>query len=191
MEFLMYIWWVIKLSTFALITSLICLATFAVYYYIFGLIIKIIWGIKDFIKEKKKGEQLIKALLKTKAVAKGRPRFSKWGTYTPKKTADYEKYIKEEFIKQCKKEINADFVGAIAIKVTFCIAPPKSISNKKKNELIGKPHLKRPDTDNLLKAILDSLNEVAWKDDSQIFFISALKQYAEEDLIEIEIEYMK
>ena len=56
MEFLMYIWWVIKLSTFALITSLICLATFAVYYYIFGLIIKIIWGIKDFIKEKKKGE---------------------------------------------------------------------------------------------------------------------------------------
>lgn len=55
MEFLIYIWWVIKLSTFALITLLIGLATFAVYYYILGLIIKIIWGIKDFIKEKKKG----------------------------------------------------------------------------------------------------------------------------------------
>lgn len=57
MEFLIYIWWVIKLSTFALITLLIGLATFAVYYYILGLIIKIIWGIKDFIKEKKKGEE--------------------------------------------------------------------------------------------------------------------------------------
>lgn len=57
MEFLIYIWWVIKFSTFALITLLICLATFALYYYIFGLIMKIIWRITDFIEEKIKGEE--------------------------------------------------------------------------------------------------------------------------------------
>ena len=57
MEFLIYIWWAIKLSTFAFITLLICLATFAVYYYILCLIIKIIWGIKDFIEEKIEGKE--------------------------------------------------------------------------------------------------------------------------------------
>ena len=56
MEFLIYIWWVIKFSTFTFITLLIGLATAAVLTNILGLIMDIIWGIKDFIKEKKKGE---------------------------------------------------------------------------------------------------------------------------------------
>lgn len=55
MEFLMYIWWVIKFSTFIFITLLIGLATGAVLTNILGLIMDIIWELTDFIKEKIKG----------------------------------------------------------------------------------------------------------------------------------------
>ena len=57
MEFLIYIWWVIKLSTFTFITLLIVLATGAVLTNILGLIIDIICGLTDFIEEKIKGEE--------------------------------------------------------------------------------------------------------------------------------------
>lgn len=55
MEFLIYIWWAIKLSTFAFITLLIGLATVAVLTNILCLIMDITWEITDFIEEKKKG----------------------------------------------------------------------------------------------------------------------------------------
>ena len=57
MEFLIYIWWVIKFSTFVFITMLIGLATAAVLTNILGLIMKMIWAITDFIEEKIKGEE--------------------------------------------------------------------------------------------------------------------------------------
>jgi Holliday junction resolvase RusA-like endonuclease len=39
-------------------------------------------------------------------------------------------------------------------------------------------HLKRPDIDNLSKAILDALNEICYKDDSQIVELTVKKTYA-------------
>lgn len=57
MEFLIYIWWVIKFTTFVVITILIGLGTEAILINILGLIMKIIWRITDFIEEKIKGEE--------------------------------------------------------------------------------------------------------------------------------------
>ena len=57
MEFLIYIWWVIKFTTFEVITILIGLGTEAILINILGLIMKIIWRITDFIEEKIKGEE--------------------------------------------------------------------------------------------------------------------------------------
>lgn len=39
-------------------------------------------------------------------------------------------------------------------------------------------HLKRPDIDNLLKLIMDSLNGIYWKDDSQVQINYAWKMYS-------------
>lgn len=50
---------------------------------------------------------------------------------------------------------------------------PKSWSNKKRNEMLGKPHQQKPDIDNLIKAVLDCL----CKDDSYIWNVTALKQW--------------
>ncbi|WP_332834903.1 RusA family crossover junction endodeoxyribonuclease [Clostridium perfringens] len=40
---------------------------------------------------------------------------------------------------------------------------------------------KKPDVDNIAKIILDSLNGVAYKDDSQIVDIRIIKKYTEDD----------
>ena len=47
---------------------------------------------------------------------------------------------------------------------------------------------KKPDADNIAKIILDSLNGVAYKDDSQIVDIRIIKKYTEdEERVEFEL----
>lgn len=58
---------------------------------------------------------------------------------------------------------------------------PKSTSKKKKQEMLEdkiRPTIK-PDTDNIAKSILDSLNGIAYKDDKQVVDLRVRKQYAE------------
>lgn len=55
--------------------------------------------------------------------------------------------------------------------ITFIIPIPKSTSKKQRELLIGRPHMKRPDVDNLCKAILDAIH----KEDSHIHDIRISK----------------
>lgn len=112
---------------------------------------------------------------------KGRPKFARRGNfvraYTPKKTADYETEIKT----QAQAMMNRDPLETpIAVYLCFRLPVPKSHS-KKRNEacLSGaeKP-TKKPDLDNLAKAVLDGLNEVVWRDDSQIVSLRLTKVYS-------------
>ena len=67
--------------------------------------------------------------------------------------------------------------------------PNKSISKKQYNLLIGTEHLKKPDSDNIAKIICDSLNGLAYKDDSQIAVLNVEKYYDEEERVEVIIKY--
>ncbi len=42
-------------------------------------------------------------------------------------------------------------------------------------------HVQKPDIDNLLKALMDSLNSVAYADDAQVTRVECSKRYAEQD----------
>ena len=110
-------------------------------------------------------------------VAKGRPRLTRYGqAYTPKKTKDYEKAIAEHF----KSLDISKFEGPIQIKLVFQMPIPKSFT-KKQNELIKKGFLKydkKPDLDNLAKAVLDALNGLAYEDDSKITGLFLVKRYS-------------
>lgn len=67
--------------------------------------------------------------------------------------------------------------------VTFIIPMPDSYSEKKKARLNGQPHTITPDTDNLFKALLDSI----FKNDAHIWHIGGLKKiwgYSGEIIIE-------
>ncbi len=53
----------------------------------------------------------------------------------------------------------------------------KSWSKKKKNEMVGRSKVTKPDIDNLIKTVLDACNGHVWKDDNQITEITSSKRY--------------
>lgn len=111
-------------------------------------------------------------------VGKGRPRFTRMGhTYTPKKTKEYESRIKTAFIMSGKASFKA---GTRLIITVFAYMPiPSTLSKKLRQKLNGEPHCKKPDLDNVVKAVFDGLNGIAFDDDSKIWMFSARKEYSD------------
>ena len=58
--------------------------------------------------------------------------------------------------------------------IEFYLPPPASMSQKKKEALEGKPYVRKPDIDNLIKSVLDALCE----DDSYVYSVTASKYYS-------------
>lgn len=130
---------------------------------------------------------------------KGRPRATVFGkharVYTPQETAVYENHVAQCYI---AKYANATpYVGGVGLEIIAYFPYPKGAywpNNAKhhgelRDEWQGARHVKKPDADNVLKAILDGLNKAnAWKDDCQVCIISMAKRYAEEPHVSIVME---
>lgn len=99
------------------------------------------------------------------------------------KSVEYQKMIAWEAKPYFPKLLE----GPISLEVTFLFPFPKRWRKKDK---IDKPHISRPDLDNLVKAIKDALNGIAWKDDAQIYSIKCTKSYSSGPLISIKIKEM-
>ena len=138
---------------------------------------------------------MIKFTYYGEAVGKGRPRYSKRGeyvhTYTPKKTKDFEDAIRFEFMASTSDPMPVyDREVSLKAKVTIGCPIPKSYSKKKQalcRDRVLVPS-KKPDIDNILKAVFDALNGYAFEDDVQIVKVYAEKMYAEKPFIEVEID---
>ena len=119
---------------------------------------------------------------------KGRPRFSGRHAYTPRKTVDYERLIQTEYRRQCG---GAGFAGGVPLAVTVdaYYAMPKNANAHRRGEMAAKEKrpTKKPDSDNFLKVVCDSLNGIAYKDDAQIADTETHKWYGEEPRIEVTI----
>lgn len=121
---------------------------------------------------------------------KARPRFTKTGrTYTPQKTVDYENTVKIMYRRACG---SAKFEQGVSLKIniTAYFGVPKSTSKKKRDEMLKgniRP-TKKPDADNIAKVIADSLNGLAYYDDSQLVEVNVRKFYREHEGVEVEIE---
>lgn len=118
-----------------------------------------------------------------KPQGKQRPRFSRISktVYTPTKTAKYEKQIAKAYTESGGKCIPAECYVSVSVSAFFPV--PKSYSKKKREdclERILKPD-KKPDIDNILKVVLDALNDVAYEDDKQVVELIGRKYYTESD----------
>lgn len=121
---------------------------------------------------------------------KDRPRFRKIGkfvsTYNTKGTKDYEEKVEDSYNKFYKD--NPFLEGALEADIKSYFAPPSSISKKKQSELLGKPYTKKPDSDNIGKIVLDPLNNLAFKDDSQVSDLIVRKAYSSRERTEVRIK---
>lgn len=122
-------------------------------------------------------------------VAKGRPRMTRSGhAYTPSKTRLYEEHVRVAW-KQ-KREAKDCYNYSLRVFIAAYFSIPKSVSKKKRLAMDGTPHTKRPDADNVAKAVLDALNGVAFADDSAIHDLQIVKRYTmDEPRVEVALEW--
>lgn len=119
-------------------------------------------------------------------VGKGRPRFTKSGhAYTPDKTRDYENAIAWAY-KAAGGKLCGGYVS-ISVKAFYKI--PKS-ATKANAEMMRKGFMRpvvKPDIDNVLKAVLDGLNKIAYSDDTQVIAGSFEKFYSDNPGVIVEV----
>ena len=120
-----------------------------------------------------------------------RPRFhiqrGRISTSTPLETKAYESFIADYYGYNCGTKFEKG--EPLEVNLFFGMPIPASFSKKKHKLCVNgqQPHIVKPDVDNLTKAILDALNQVAWNDDAQITKMNISKGYAEEPHINIRI----
>ena len=125
-------------------------------------------------------------------VAKSRPRLSTRGgfarAYTPAKTRHYEDMIRCEAANAMGNRAPLD--EPVSVMITAYVAPPKSLSKKRRQEALDgilKP-VTRPDLDNYAKTGMDGCNAIVFRDDSLVTDLIVRKRYSERPRLTITIE---
>lgn len=101
--------------------------------------------------------------------------------------------FRDSVLSHIKSNIPAELRGkmpitsGLSVSIVFHMPRPKSVA---KSEIW---HIKRPDIDNLIKAVLDAVNDTKiWEDDSQIYEIKSKKVYSDDKIgAEVSIECLK
>lgn len=127
-------------------------------------------------------------LVEGEAIGKPRPRAALVGgrarVYTPSKAKEFEYKVAEEYrsryrgIPPSTKPMEVEIVAYFGLNKGDYNSkgePNKNGNAKLNGELL---HTKKPDADNLAKAILDGLNGVAWVDDTQVVKLTVAKTYS-------------
>lgn len=113
---------------------------------------------------------------------KGRPRFRRAGnfvtTYTDQKTKTYEATIKA----WAQRAIGSGspLEGPLSVDLYIRMGVPASTTKKRTEACLQNAELptKKPDIDNIIKAYLDAMNGIVYKDDTQVVRLSAKKGYS-------------
>lgn len=122
---------------------------------------------------------------------KGRPRFNTRTGHamTPKDTVNYESLVRLEYAQQTDGfRFQDDAMLDMRILAYYSI--PQSKSKKVKAAMLNNEirPTKKPDMDNVVKIIADSLNQVAYRDDTQIVDCQCRKFYSEQPRVEVIIK---
>lgn len=106
--------------------------------------------------------------------------------FDPAKSRNFKEYVKLVAAQHAPEEL---LTGPLNVHVKIYRNIPKSFSKKKTEEAengILRP-VTKPDVDNYYKGIGDALNEVIWKDDSQVISLTVEKFYSKRPRAEINI----
>ena len=121
----------------------------------------------------------------------GRPRFARIG----KGVRTYEQKADTAFKTVIKKALLSAYAGkplerAIRLRMVACFKVPKSYSKKRREACLSGTErpTKKPDLDNIVKAVQDAMNGTAYGDDCQVVEFTCRKVYSEEEGLKITIE---
>lgn len=133
----------------------------------------------------------ILVIVEGEPTGKGRPKASSQGgfvrMYTPQKTRDYEQAVADEARKAMAGR--DPIAGSCRLELSLVCSVPASWSKKMRAQaLVGEIFpAKKPDMDNVVKAICDSFNGIVWVDDVQVVDLVARKRYGESPHVEARI----
>jgi Holliday junction resolvase RusA-like endonuclease len=126
--------------------------------------------------------RMIRFVVPGQPVGKGRAKIVKIGGFsrmaTPQKTINYE-----GLVAHAAQQAMAGaplLEGPLTVLMALDCQVPASWSQKKQRMALAgeiRPTTK-PDIDNVVKAVFDGLNGVAWRDDVQVVGLTVAKQYA-------------
>ena len=110
---------------------------------------------------------------------KGRPRLTRNGVaFTDAKTRSYENLVKL-LAMQAMENTGAQMTDKpVKATINAFFEIPKSYTKKKVQAIFnGEIKPGKPDIDNVIKSLLDGCNKIIFKDDVQIYSITATKSY--------------
>lgn len=113
-----------------------------------------------------------------------RPRVTRFGVHYDKK---YEAYRQEVGLRAKAAMLGREpLAGAVMVVIEFCFEPPASTSNRKREAMIQNEWVtKKPDLDNMEKAVLDSCTGICWNDDKQVAGLLSFKHYSKKSYIRV------
>ena len=122
----------------------------------------------------------------------GKTRNTMVNNVTPKKTVVYENLIKCIY-QEKYKDFRFPDDAMLDMRIMAFYSIPKSATKKKKASMLEKilRPTKKPDMDNVVKAIADSLNQIAYRDDTQIVDCQCRKFYSQTPRVEVIIKQIE
>ena len=126
-------------------------------------------------------------------IGQGRPKFSTINghakAYDPEKSRNYKAYVRLLATQSMKDSGFTMIEGPCCLSIDAYFEVPKSKSKKfREAALSGLEYpTKKPDIDNIIKAIQDALNGLAYKDDALIVRLHTVKLYSEIPRVEVSL----
>jgi Holliday junction resolvase RusA-like endonuclease len=120
---------------------------------------------------------------------KARPRFANGHAYTPAKTVSYERLVKQCYMTAHSRPVTP-LDTPVMLTIDVYHAVPNSASKKRQGAMLsGEVHpCIKCDLDNVIKIVMDGLQNCAYIDDKQVIGIVARKYYATEARVEVRVE---
>jgi Holliday junction resolvase RusA-like endonuclease len=121
---------------------------------------------------------------------KSRPRFNGKFVYSDKRQVNWENMFA---LYSAEHRPDKPLEGPLSLSILFVLNRPKRLQRKKDHDGLL-PCDKKPDLDNCIKSVQDSLNDQGWwHDDAQVARIVTGKAYSEKGMparIEVQISQM-
>lgn len=131
---------------------------------------------------------MIKLKIYGDPVPAGRPRFGNGRAHDPAKSRSYKQFV----ALMARRQYHGPLLKDEPIEVCLEVYRPnqKKISQieRQRRETKQSVPIKKPDTDNYIKSVLDALTGIIWADDNIIYHIDAYKYYSDKPRIELKIQ---